>query len=197
MAKAIAEYTSHSGDWVSLVTIVNRAGGIDDSEPQRAWVLDELRAERLHYRYYLDEHKTFRCDDLPEHFWHLAKIHWLFSVAELEPILAQGIEVFLPCAGNTRAAAAPASAVRARGVASLVSKNKGGNPGKWNWPGLIPQLQALLRPFEKNSDFQEWCRNNVKQLDGKHPGDGPGPKAVSAAIRKHELEKFAIISGRT
>lgn len=61
---------------------------------------DGLRSGRLHYRYYLDEQRTLRRDDLPEAFWRGAHVQWEWSIAAYPPRTVQGVEVFLPNAGT-------------------------------------------------------------------------------------------------
>jgi hypothetical protein len=80
-----------------------------DHEQQHC--LGELRAKRLRYRYLLAGEKEFKRDqhndnliiedgdyhhdDLGEHFWHGAKINWIWSSATWRGCTAQLIEVFL------------------------------------------------------------------------------------------------------
>jgi hypothetical protein len=63
-----------------------------------------------------------------------------------------------------------------------------GTPEKWGWETLVHQLKEkspLI--FQTENDFAEWCRNNVRRINGKPPGDGPVPPTVWAAIERHGL----------
>jgi hypothetical protein len=87
------------GEWFALAEIVNHAGGLDDSEHMRRYVIDELRKKRLRFRYCFAKADGSRepwRDDLPEHFWHGAKVNWIWSHATFGSLTVGCVEVMFP-----------------------------------------------------------------------------------------------------
>jgi len=82
-------------EWVQLAALVNQYGDDWTDERQR-WLLDGLIDGRFKYRYFLDEKKIWQQDNLPNGFWHGARITWHWSMAICGELVIQGIEVALP-----------------------------------------------------------------------------------------------------
>jgi hypothetical protein len=136
-----------NGEWLLLCKI--------EDDHAKNWVLDELRAKRLRYRYFLDEKKVFRYDDLPERFWHMARIDWIWSVATVESSSVQGIEIWLAGIGPKPDPAATADTTRGRGRPRISAPVKAEAERRLRDGEVTPQHRGLARFVRELADWHE------------------------------------------
>ena len=71
--------------------------------------------------------------------------------------------------------------------------NKGGRPPIWDFPSVIPLLEARKdKPFKDMAALKSFIQNKVQRVDGKNRGDGPDETTVERAITKHRLDKYVL-----
>jgi hypothetical protein len=70
--------------------------------------------------------------------------------------------------------------------------NKGGRPPTWDFPSVIPLLEARKdKPFKDMAALKNFIQKKVQRVDGENRGDGPDMTTVERQIRKLRLGKYA------
>jgi hypothetical protein len=64
----------------------------------------------------------------------------------------------------------------------------------WDWWGLKRHLQSRKLNFLNKPDALVYYRKTVQRINGEEAGEGPDPKAVREAAKRHHLHHYVTIS---